>query len=441
VEDVEIGPALRRRFLQSTRTIFLVAAAFFVAFAALLIITGYSKCPFSDEWAVISGLAQGVSPLSISWLWSQHNEHRILIPRLLISLDAYAFGARNISLFIGIYLVQVFHWLLFAGVSRSEINDSYVRTTFQCIWAAFLFLPTQLENLTWAFQISFVLPFFLASSAFACIGFYDATKRSFMRLGLSFFCIWLAMCNLAAGMMIWPVLLLLCWLKRLDKKTFGLVAAVALASLALYFTNYRRPPENGDPLASLMNPVAVSQYVMNYLGSPWVAFSLHKGWDFAALSFLVLAGLLAHACLHRDRWSNLELFLLSDSVFIFLVSCVTALGRLNLGIGQSGAGRYHTPSSVYWASLLSLALVRFHRFKWRRSELVLSGFLALVMILFVFRAPRIWRLNQANTRLRNSACEAIEQNRLDLPITLELYKDRRVLEEGSRFLHERWRRK
>ena len=59
----------------------------FVALLALVARFG-SNVPSWDEWDLVPALT-GNQPVSAEWLWSQHNEHRVPLPRLvLLGLDA-----------------------------------------------------------------------------------------------------------------------------------------------------------------------------------------------------------------------------------------------------------------------------------------------------------------------------------------------------------------
>src|SRR5256885_2297047 len=36
---------------------------------------------WSDDWSIVPAIT-GAQPISLEWLWAQHNEHRIAIPKL-----------------------------------------------------------------------------------------------------------------------------------------------------------------------------------------------------------------------------------------------------------------------------------------------------------------------------------------------------------------------
>src|SRR4051794_8318269 len=52
--------------------------------AALVQLIRYGhNVPFAEDWTVVP-FAHGREPISLSWLWSQNNEHRVPLPRLLL---------------------------------------------------------------------------------------------------------------------------------------------------------------------------------------------------------------------------------------------------------------------------------------------------------------------------------------------------------------------
>lgn len=135
-----------------------------VVFAIAVTCHSYIPCPFWDEWVVVADIGSGKGPTHLAWLWSQQNEHRLAIPRLLVWLDLVAFHGRNVSLFIEILGVQVLHWAaLCFVVERFTRAPVSVKRSIQGLFGFCLFHPNQLENFTWAFQIGFVLPFALAN--------------------------------------------------------------------------------------------------------------------------------------------------------------------------------------------------------------------------------------------------------------------------------------
>src|ERR1700720_4335051 len=52
--------------------------------AALILVAMYGRnVPTWDDWDIVP-TATGHRPVTAEWLWSQHNEHRVAVPRLLL---------------------------------------------------------------------------------------------------------------------------------------------------------------------------------------------------------------------------------------------------------------------------------------------------------------------------------------------------------------------
>ena len=110
-----------------------------------------SNCPYYDEWEMIPALV-GAQPITLDWLWSQHNEHRIVLPRLLyllvVRLAGYDFragGYFNAGLLIMIAAAC-------CGVARRlRGSTSYSDAFFPLL----LLHCGQAQNLDWSFQIAF----------------------------------------------------------------------------------------------------------------------------------------------------------------------------------------------------------------------------------------------------------------------------------------------
>ena len=52
--------------------------------AALLLVARFgNNVPSWDEWDMVPTLT-GHQPVTAEWLWSQHNEHRVPLPRLVL---------------------------------------------------------------------------------------------------------------------------------------------------------------------------------------------------------------------------------------------------------------------------------------------------------------------------------------------------------------------
>ncbi|MCS6852797.1 MAG: hypothetical protein NZ700_16690, partial [Gemmataceae bacterium] len=204
--------------------------------------------PFADEWEFIPA-AVGAEPLG-PWLWRQHNEHRLPLPRLVWWLLFQ--GTRDFR--TGMYAQVVALSALAACLSVSA-----ARRRGRAAWSD-LFFPMALlhwghhENLRMGYQINFVM-FLVLAAGLLLIGILRRGPLQPLRDGLiaAALAASLMLCGAAGlpfGVMIagW-LLVLVGWGWRWssthpwrDALVLFVLAIGLLAYPVVYFADYHRPP-------------------------------------------------------------------------------------------------------------------------------------------------------------------------------------------------------
>ena len=128
-------------------------------------------------------------------------------------------------------------------------------------------------------------------------------------------------------------------------------------STTLYLHNYHRPLGHGNPISSIRAPLEIFQYIATYFGSPWCPALCSSG------------------NLHWNRWLGGRVFralplsripssrpslsgsACADPGVLPGAAFITSLGRLNFGIRQAFASRYHTFALLFWCCLGLLLLM------------------------------------------------------------------------------------
>ena len=328
-------------------------------------------CPYWDEWAVVSGLVAGNRPWSWGWMWSQHGEHRIALVRLLVAIDYFGFGARSISLTVELFAVQLLHWTVIAyAIQRTPSLPPYLKRILQGVFAFCLFHPNQLENFIWAFQVGFILCFAFGSAAVLAIAFYERWTRPVWYVAFAGLAPILAATNLSGGLLIGLVVVALAIAKRIPRRVVALLVALFTLESLLYLYDYQKLDPTVSPLTWFAHPKEILVYVLTYFGASWTNLLPHKERTMALVGIVAFVWLGARAWRIGARPLSLEWFLYASGVLMLLVSFVTALGRLQSGVGQAFAGRYQTPAMVFWACLASLILIAVRRHNQSESNLL-----------------------------------------------------------------------
>ena len=203
--------------------------------------------PFLDDWDMVPILT-GRRPVTLEWLWSQHNEHRIAIPRLLylalMKLGGYDFRA---GVVFDVVVLSATAAALFIAARSIRGRTLYSDAFFPLA----LLHWGQTENLVWGFTI----PLVLGSALVACL------LCVLMKPGpLSFrAALLLALCALAlplisaTGLALVPALavctVLAGWELRRSQPasrsawiSISAAGFLSLGVLFLYFVGYHRPP-------------------------------------------------------------------------------------------------------------------------------------------------------------------------------------------------------
>ena len=120
--------------------------------------------PFMDDWQFVPLLEKAKNgTLTFQELWAPHDEHRLLLPRIIIIVSMFATGGDyRVQSFITFSVVAVISacllWLLVRlNGSRSSVLWTWVLANIA------LFSPIQFHNWLWPMQFAYFLPYtFLA---------------------------------------------------------------------------------------------------------------------------------------------------------------------------------------------------------------------------------------------------------------------------------------
>ncbi len=384
-----------------------------VVLALYLVITCYSSLPYWDTWSVVEAASNGTNLLSPKWLWQQHNEHRPLLPKVLLATDMALFQGRQWFLLASIFTTQVLHLALIAwsmrllGGWRGVLWRSGVGLTAFC-----LFCPSQWENFTWGFQTCFVLPLLFATASFvALIVYWQACLQSPGKLHsrtalyLSILTAVAASLSLASGLLLWPILCGAAKYLRIRWRDFCLILSAGLICTGSYLYGYVQPLTHSNPISSIQHPVKMLFFSAEYLISPW----LHRG--MRAPEGLLLSLILIIVILLLVRLQGIGSFrpfaiqLILMTTFYLSTCLLTAAGRLNFASRQAAASRYESVALLFWCcmSLLILGSCFAVLTKGQMS----FGFMQLLVVVVLVRGALLFGYPMADARARALRQEAV----------------------------------
>jgi hypothetical protein len=333
---------------------------------------------YYDQWDMVRPVVdahRGIFPPTN--LFAQHNEHRVVIPRLIYvlldNLTQWRVIDELIMTFILVCITSacILYLCNRATVVAAEEENGGHRSrtaTVVGLWLVcnvLIFSPMQHENWLWGIGVMNVLPMMFTAAAMAV--FVAPCLRSWTKLVLCLLLATAATFSSGNGMLAWPLLGVL-WLwsrswAELKQKKWLLLAWVlgAIVNALLYFHNYHKPVH--ATVAYARSAGAVVQYIFAFLGAA-VGFGTSTGAvlasEIAGAIFVALLAAITGWMLwnwRRTRERNYDLharLLLWLMVAGFAVASAILAGvtRAGFSVEQSLSSRYLT-FSIY----LPIALV------------------------------------------------------------------------------------
>ena len=314
--------------------------------STLLFLKKYGvNVPCLDELSNVP-VVTGHSPISLGWLWGQHNEHRVFLSRLiLVGLFRLTHDFRA-----GMY----FNVLLLASSSaslivlarklrgRSSLSDA--------VFPIALLNVGQAELVLLGFAMNLLLPAWIAYDAIRTTATLTDRPGPGVILRFSLYLMALPLCG-GNGLVMLPALAfwLAGWLLVglvVGARAGGGEMAIGLAALlacsiivAVYLHGYRKPEHHPDA-PSLSAVILTTRELLSMVICPAVL----RYWEFTSLAVLFLVAFtivrLIRTCWRspeeRPRTAGLLLSLLS----LLTVAIAVGVGRSGFGKGFGFASRY-----------------------------------------------------------------------------------------------------
>lgn len=345
-----------------TASALVVIACLFALNNVHTVMAWHVSIPFWDEWDVFPrmiAIRDAGYPIAdtFNFLWEQHNEHRIVIPKLIYFADMIWFGYQGYFPLACIFLFQSLMACVLAWLFISSKRGFWKMWLFAPLTIVAAFHLVQYANFASTFQTSFVGCFAFAVIALALYAKFVVNGQKVYLIGVLLFAIFSSL-SLASGLFVW---LALAWLAYLLHKN-SYVQSVAfigvfVAFLLLYLHGYKNLDVQANPVYNLINhPFLIFEYWLIWLGN--ITETAASAKLLGSMGLLAFTMIVMHLAADKDRVNHTELYaLLGICLFILMAGFVTSIGRINLGVEQAMASRYTTPVLIFWTSLLGSILL------------------------------------------------------------------------------------
>tara|TARA_R110002049_G_scaffold220578_2_gene392121 strand:+ start:5145 stop:7244 length:2100 start_codon:yes stop_codon:yes gene_type:complete len=318
----------------------------------------FSPVPYWDMWDGYLGFFLKASKGNRSIWIAQHNEHRILLSRLLFWLDLKYFKGVGVFLVCINILIQLGTAYVFVKVVSKRVKSDVYKTALYAFIFCLLFSWVQNDNFIWGFQSQFLFVYMFALLSFYYLGEYSNKKKKY-HLALALFFACCSTYSMANGLLTFPLLILQALILRNSKLSIAAIVLTAIAISIIYFQNYNKPAGHSSIVESIVqHPFFVLRFMCAYLGSPFhpVLKSIHIA-TVAGGIFIFGAGACGYLIIKKRLLDSVNVTMCIFLLFILGTAFATATGRIKFGIYAATAGRYMTPALIGWVTLILLSFL------------------------------------------------------------------------------------
>jgi hypothetical protein len=357
--------------------IFLTAAICFLSLSVVGGITHYSPLFFWDSWECIAFID---SFSSGNWqaLWAQHNEHRIILTKLLFFLDFLLFKGNPAPLIILNYILVGLSCFFFIWAWKE--TQSPLRF-IPCFLVSCLFFWSQSENFEWEFQSQFFLVHLLAF-----IAFFFLYKSQFRTHRKTYFILSIIVGifsagTMATGIFVLPLMFFYGLLAKIGKKKIIIILTLSILILYIFFYDYHFSSKTLGYLFLNINEFV--KYIFVYLGNPFFYLSSTSSLTIASFFGKVFLSLFLYSCMiiYRKNYKKIYIVFFIFIFYIIIESSITSIGRMQYGISQAIAHRYTTPTIMAWCILY---LMFFSKKNIQKINLKLCNIISIFIIVAMF---------------------------------------------------------
>jgi hypothetical protein len=320
------------------------------------------NAPFVDMWVFINDLLRERAG-AFDWteLLKQHNEHRLVFPRIVLFALAGPFRLDDVPY---MYVTEL-GFMLAAAAILWGVWRTFGRVEAVLVlgpFVAFLaFSYRQLGTMLLGFNMgfSFVEAFGALSLVLLYVAHGGRAYRAAVALAGAVAAALVASGSGIQGLMIWPSgLLLLVLLRPLDRRRVGAWLGLGVAVWVAYFWHYTQPPTTHAPFYGVVHPVAGLRFFATLIGSA-LAWDPTPSLRLGSVLLAVGIGAVLVAARRRARGAELWLALL---VYAAAMCASIASGRSFVGGDAAVWSRYSTYALLYVTALFVLcAFLAWHR--------------------------------------------------------------------------------
>lgn len=316
--------------------------------------------PYLDQWEFVPFLEKSLTgTLTVQDFWAQHNEHRLIFPRIImLALARLTHWDIRCELAVN-FLLGAAIFLLLAAQVRVTAHSSGLPSAHRLlpVISVLAFSLSQWQNWFLGWQLQEFLNLFAVVGAVLMLSRPELRRRHVLgaaALGI------VATFSFANGILVWGVGIVMLLIVQpaphiRRTRVTAVWLAAALSVITVYLYGYRTPTYHPPMSAVWAHLLDYPVYVFVYLGQPVINWSLPGAAGAGAIGLACWAGLLAWLYAGRRIPAQLLAPYLGLGLYSVGSAAVTGVARVGFGTAQALSSRYVTMANPLWVAVMVLA--------------------------------------------------------------------------------------
>lgn len=317
--------------------------------------------PYGDEWSLIPLFSKwNDHQLTFADLFRQHNEHRILVPKLIyLAFAQLTHWNVRAEMFFSVLLCCGTSAGIYVLLKRTVPGSAQKHLLLWTLCNILIFAPVQAENWLWGFQLQVFIPTFCLVASLVVLG---SKLHPVVKFIAACLLVVLATFSFGGGILLWPVIALYLVLHEKNKRWLVAWSVIFALIAVFFFLGYQRQPvlgpETGDPL----------DYVFHFFEFNGVALT-RSSLTFGAGISAAIVGASAVLLFLAACWFSLKspgevrrasAPWLALGVYAIASALLAAYTRVSTGPVQALSSRYASISVNLYLALIALVAIASH---------------------------------------------------------------------------------
>ena len=415
----------------------LILSTFLVVFAV--------NVPFWDQWELVTLFQKHHDgTLAFSDFFAQHNEHRLLFPRLVMyGLAVMSHWNTYWEVAASVILAAAGIFFLYKIVCKT-IAHNLLRLLALFSISLIFFSPLQQENWLWGWQIQWYLCILGLIVAVWALAAWESSPLK--RVIVAALAAAVATYSLASGFFVWIVCLPLLWFIRPLRRWLLLWLGLMITAIGVHYIGDVDPAYHPSKTLFLDQPFQFVKYVVVYLAHP-VTIDFAWSYKIAVLYFGGISAVLIYMYRrYREQLVGSLLPWLCLGAYAVFAALSTGMSRLGFGVEQAFSSRYTTLAQflliafvVVLCKMLEPSVTKKSApFGWA-SKFAVAGFLVTMLFVGLNAGKGLVQMQLKSDYLQQARQCAHTATSVDDPCLFKLYPNETVVWERLQYIrHIHW---